>query len=335
MHSKKEKNIKLVQKISVVFLAGFLFLFSPQKTEAAWIVGLDPAIKEVLDIAHETIMGIIRGAAKTAATKMLNGQVNSLMAGNGTNGAAFITNWQDYLVTQPQNSTITYMNSYIAGMTGGRGNSTGYSSEGFGGTGNYASSLTQIAKNSLSQQNSTPKMTYEGDPSQMFASGNFKNMELYLSGVNNPRAFNMAVDSAYQKKLDEQKLIAQVLAMAYQGFKGTTNSNGTVTYPGSLAKELVAGIQNIPNNAIASATSIPEVITSVVSSMINTLFRNGFSSIQQSAQNQASTQNKLDSATNASASTNGPSTWTNPDTKSPYNPSTASSTSTWVNPDNK
>ncbi len=309
MFHQKRKKINFIQLISIVFLALFLSLFSPQKTEAAWIPGMDPMIQRMLDTIYEQVVGMVMGAAKTAAVKMLNSQVDSLVSGKGTGNAAFITNWKDYLVTQPKNNTATYMNSRLTQMTAGKGSSTGYSSEGFSGSGNYASALTQAAKNSVAQKTAVPQMTYQSDPSKMFAGGNFKNLELYLSGINNPWSFSVAADNAYQEELANQKNIQQTQAVAYQGFKPTTSGTGdqqVVTRPGILTKETVANVENLPNNVIASAKSVPEVISSVVSQMIAKAIQQGFSGMQKSAQSQISTQSKLNSGMNNAMNTSGP-----------------------------
>lgn len=302
---KKNKTIRFSATISVVFLAFLLTIFSPRKAEAAWIPGIDPPIQRALDTAYDQLMGIIRGAAKQAAVKMLNGQLDVQMGGQNGN-VAFVANWRSWLQDDPEKNASLIVNDNLSKMLGGRGNSLSYSSEGFSGTGNYANSLSQMEKDAINQENSLPKMTYEGDPSQMFASGNFDNMSLYFSGVNNPWAFDLAVQDQYQKELKLQISMNQTKVTAYSGFKGTVGSNGSITYPGSLTKELAANIQNLPNNVVAAATSIPEVISSVVSQMLTKMTQQGFSSVQKDSQNSQSTQNKLGSGIDGLISSNGP-----------------------------
>jgi len=311
MKLKNTKNSRPRQTISVIVLLSFLLFSCPTKTEAAFWPVIDPMITRALDTVYATVQGIILGAAKQAAVKMLNSQVDNLVSGNGSDDAAFITDWRDYLVTQPQNNTDTYMNSYLTKMTGGRGSSSGYSSEGFSGTGNYANTLAQMEKNKMAQQKSVQQMTYEGDPSTMFDSGNFKNMETFLDAdkPNNSWTFDMAFNNAYQQKLSSEQRTNQTRAIAYQGFKGTSSGTGsdeTITYPGSLTKDSVANIENLGNNVIASAQSIPEVISSVVSQMITKAIQKGFDGIQKSVQNNENSQNKLDSGTDNSVANNGP-----------------------------
>jgi len=304
MNCPKKKNKKFVQAISVVILASSMLLFTPQKAAASWIP-IDPIIRTMLDIVQKQIVGIVMAAAKQAAVKMVNGQLDVQMGGQNGN-VAFVANWRSWLVDEPRKNTEIIINDNLSKMLGGRGNSLSYSSEGFSGTGNYANSLSQMEKAAINQENALPKMTYEGDPSQMFASGNFENMSLYFSGVNNPWSFNISVQSQYNKELQTQMLMKQQIAGAYSGFKGTIGSDGNVTYPGSLTKEMAANIQNIPNIVIASANSIPEVITSAVTQMMTKMTQQGFSSVQNNSQKNSNTQNKLSNGINNYIDANGP-----------------------------
>jgi len=90
----------------------------------------------MLEEISKRIEGIILGALKQQAAKMLNQQTNKLVGGGKGKQPMFITNWQDYMVKQPQNVTKTYMNDYLSKITSGKGSATGYqssSSSGIGG----------------------------------------------------------------------------------------------------------------------------------------------------------------------------------------------------------
>ena len=308
MFSYKNNLGKKSTAIVTLALISCLFFSYPTKADAALWPGIDPEITRMLDTVYDMVQGMILGALKQAAVKMLNSQMDGLMAGQGNNGAAYITNWKDYLVDQPKSETKVYMNSYLSKMTAGKGSSTtGYQAEGFSGGSSYSQTLAQAEKNRFENIDNVPKLSYEGDPSQMFSGKGFKNLELYTSGVNNPWAFNMAAENAYEKQLAEKKAIAQAQAISNQGFRGTTGSNGTITYPGILKKEMAANVDKLPNDVLASAKSIPEVITSIVSQLITKKMQQGFDSIQKSSQSQASSQNKQQSSVNNAAKVSGPS----------------------------
>jgi hypothetical protein len=193
----------------------------------------------------------------------------------------FITDWRDYLVKQPEGRTRIYMNDYISQMTSGRGSRTGYVGEGFlggGSAGSYNQMLSNIAKKETIDRQ-TPKTTYPGDPSQMFAQGNFKNMGTYLSGVNNPWAFSIAAQNEYQKRLTEEKTESQTRAMAYEGFRGTEvkgrNGQVLITNPGSVVKQAVTNVQDIGNKIVAAATHPEEIISAIVSQMMTQAIQQG------------------------------------------------------------
>lgn len=143
-----------------------------------------------------------------------------------------------------------------------------------GSAGNYIQQLVSGAK-SITTEQATPQVTYQGNPAQnLFSGGSFKNLNTYLSGINNPWAFNMNAQQQYQKQLTQQQQSAQAQAVAYQGFKGT-GQGGMITNPGSLIKENMANVQDIGNKVLANAQSMPEVITSIVQQIITRSIQNG------------------------------------------------------------
>ena len=298
-----KKTISLC--VMVVFV--MFFLFSPVKNaEAAFWPGVDPPIQRMLDTIYETIKGMIMGIAKKQAVMSLNSQMSSIIGGSATGSAMFITDWEDYLIGQPEDITQNYMNDYLSQMTSGRGSTSGYESEGF--SGNYMAGLTQNAsKNIINRQD--PEMTYEGDPADMFESGNFKNMSNYLSGINNPWAFNSWIEYKNQQELEKNQRVAETKARSYSGFIGTgeQSGQGNITNPGSLTLQDTASVHDLGNKVIAGAQSIPEVIVSVVSQLITRSVSQGFSSVQRNIQREVDyTQDQTSSDINSAIEKYGP-----------------------------
>ncbi|MDR3559398.1 MAG: hypothetical protein P4L62_00335 [Candidatus Pacebacteria bacterium] len=311
--NKYTKNISKI--ILAVFLAAIFIFSSPRETQAALWPGVDPEISQTLTAIYNHIQGTIMATLQKQAATTLSRQATKSIAGKSLKSAGFITDWQGFLYSDPQKQATTYMNDYLSKMTGGKGSTTGYLSEGFlssgstsgtaagssgksasglgsilGGSGSgstsalssllgasasgsYPTQLKQSAQTMIKAQNPTqiPKVTYQGDPSQMFASGNFQNLFSYLSGVNNPWSFNMAAQSAYQTQLAQLQKSAQSQAVAYSGFKGVTtkaaNGKQIVTNPGSLRMRAVSSAQNIGNNIVSSATKPEQIITAVISQL--------------------------------------------------------------------
>ncbi len=302
---------KLSKIIFTFLILGFFCFSGAPKSQAAFWPAVDPGITSGLQKILDMVNGLIVGTLKQQAVRMLSMQVD-MLAGNGSGGeASFIVHWETYLKDEPQNATNIYMNDYLSQMTLGRNTSSLYSAEGFSGGagGSYASQLGQLnqvlanAKN----PNSVPKLTYEGEPSQMLQSGNFKNMELYLSGVNNPWSFKIAVKSEQQKIYKEKQNEAMVKAMAYQGFRGTlSDANGSISNPGSLVKSALENAQDMPNRILQSASTIPEVATALVTQMINQTITQGFVSVRNKTAKSTANVTKYTNATNQAMNQYGP-----------------------------
>ncbi len=309
--------LKLNKKISTILaifliIATFSFFHIP-KSEAAWIPGIDPIISETLKDIHDQINGVIMGAAKQAALSALNMQISILIGGGKGGGSLIISDYNDYLFKQPEAKANAFLNDYLSQTTAGRGSASYIpNNEGFGNNavaedmmqnnpsyaslvntaqaaginlninsmaGNYMQKLVNSAKASILPPSSAPQVTYTGDPSQMFASGNFRNMSLYLSGVNNPWAFNLNAQQAYQNNLQQQQTIADTQAKIGQGYASKTASNGQVITPGSTIKDLESGINDLPNKLIAQANSLPEILTAFVGKMVAQTITQGIGNI--------------------------------------------------------
>jgi len=301
------------KKLFIFSLAFVLLLLCPlKKTQAAAWPVMDPLIKQGYEQIMKIIQDIILGTAKQKAAQSLNSSISSLIGGSSTSGAKFITDWTDFLVTAPTTAANTYMNDYLSQITSGRGSSSGY--EGVGG-GSYQTTMVTSAK-SLTTGRTRPTVTYSGSPStDLFSGNNFNNLNSYLSGVNNPWAFNANAQIEYGTYLAQQQATAMAQGIAYQGFKGTSQS-GYITNPGSLIMQNMANVQNIPNNILANAKSISEVITSIVQQTISQAIQNGIGQVQSSVQKEVtSVTNQASSTLNSQVSSYGPAALYNKATK--------------------
>lgn len=291
--------------ISLIFSLSF---FSAPKAQA-WDAIPAAILNASIKILNDTTNGFMLGVAKQAAVRALNQEVNFMITGRSSQGALFVTDWHDYLVNQPQKKTRLYMNAYIDQATSGRGSISQYipaNSEGFGlNVANYNNQLKVGAVASVVNP-ATPKVTYVGNPSQMFAQGNFRNLSLYLSGINNPWAFNLHMQEKFDETRQNEQLTAQQKAQAGQGFLGTESNGKTIT-PGILVKEQAAGVQDLGNKIIAGATHVPEVITAVVSQMVSQSITQGIGMIQASVHSEvANVRSQTTSQMNAAVQQLGP-----------------------------
>lgn len=307
----RDLSFKLREK-SIILSLVVLLVFSPlnaEKSQAFWPDFIGNAYGAIMENILQTIKDIQVGAAKQAAVMALQKEMSFLITGRSAGGARFVTDWNAYLVTQPKNTSDIYINDYISQATRGRGSLTSYipaGSEGVGG-GSYTSALAQGAKNITSSQPAKPQVTYTGNPSQMFDSANgFSNMDLYLSGINNPWAFKMNVQQAYQTKLANTQLAAQ---MKVNGTGGVlpVESNGQTINPAGLVEAQIAKVQNMGVDVLTNAQNLPSIISSVVSATINQAMIQGIGTIQASVHREvANVRSQASAQMNAAVSSGGP-----------------------------
>lgn len=332
------------RKFFFIFLFSIYLTLSPMQARPAdaWMTMIGVVSKQFMELMADTVKGIILGAMKTAAITVLNEAVTDFVGGSSPQDSKIISNYQDFIFTQPQAKAELYLNDLLSQTTGGQSSSSYVSNEGIGdyaspasGGAAYKTQLANSAKAIITSQKNIIQPTYVGDPGQnMFAEGNLDNFNSYLSGINNPWAYNLYVQQKYQEKLEQEKEAARMEALTGMGFKGT-KQNGEIITPGSIVSTTMSNVLDIGNKSLASASNPGEVISAVVQQIIMQALQNGIGKAQENIQ--PAMRNALNSS-QAQTQTGGPGAqYGNPGTKAePWvNPDTASGGSTWVNPDNK
>lgn len=342
------------KKIIFICFLSVALAFAPIHTHkaGAWLEFAGQILRTVLDQIRDLINGIIMGMLKQIAVQSLNKEMGGMIGGSSSQNAKFITDWTDYMYTQPKQTADKFMNDYLSQVTRGRGSMSNYipnnnasglladNYEGVGdgsfaygmaqndpaygrliqtaqakgfdlsgvtnNAGNYMQGLVDGAKKQTTEQVEAA-ITYVGNPAQnLFAGGNFKNLNTYLSGINNPWAFNINAQQKYQEQLAQQIDINRTMGQAYNGFKGTMSGN-LITNPGSLIKENMANVQDLGNKVLANAKNMPEVITSVVQQMITQSIQSGIGNAQRNIQREVqNVQNKAAQEINSQAQQYGP-----------------------------
>jgi len=265
--------MKLLLKKIALLIFCLLFSVSPfhAKKADAWIATEIASLDTALEVAWETIQGAMTGIAKQGAAMALMSNMTSFIGGGSSGGGMFIKNWTDNLIKGPLEQSDLFIDDYISQTIGG-GKGSGY--EGF--DGNYLKDLGESAK-ALTSGRETPKTDFEGDPEKMFAEKDgLKQLNSYLSGINNPWAYKMNATNAYKEKMEQEQKMAEVPAIANQGFL-SKGGNGDVSLPGSLLKNNAANVQDIGNKVMAGSGSMSEVmITTVLNSTISQMMMEGF-----------------------------------------------------------
>jgi len=280
------------RKIILSILALAILVFIPSHSARADVWGANAMaaiLKHTMERIDAEIHGAIMGALKIAAAESINSTVSSLISSGGTSGAMFITDWDDWLVKQPAETTKTYMNDFFTLATKGTSSSGNYvsaSGSTEGTTGSYTNYLVEQAKKTTTESTlpQTDLSDYVSDPSEMFSAGNWQGFSSFVSNpANNPFGFTLMSQSVYQEKLDYEKKKAETQAIANKAFKSQT-SGGKVITPGSTIADMYINAQDLGNKIIANANSIPEVITAVVTKIATNSIRQGIGTVQQSVQ---------------------------------------------------
>lgn len=276
------------QKLFLSLFLAISLVYSPfycgnaqAASSSSWVAAAAMTFASIMNY-QDSIKGFMLGIAKQAAMKALSQEINFMITGKSSQGTMFVSDYRDYLIAKPKGQAVLYTNARIDQALGGRGSLSGYipaGSEGFGlAGGNYMNSLRVGAQSAVTNP-ADPKVTYVGNPSQMFAQGNFRNLSLYLSGINNPWAFNLFAQNTLDQKTQEEQKTASDKLIANQGFPGTESNGKTIT-PGILVKEASAGVQNMGYDIISNATHIPEIATALVSQLVTQSINQGIGMMQ-------------------------------------------------------
>jgi len=264
----------LTKKIFVLFFCLF-FLFSPvcaKKAEAAWIPVIDPIFKQALEVFYRTRDKIMGGVMKQTTAISLFNNMTGFIGGSSSGGSLITKDWGKALIEDPNKKADEFIDDYISKAIGGRGGS-GY--EGFGGGGDFFDRMAEGAK-AITSEKKDLKADYEGDPTEMFSSGQgIDDFMSFYSGVNNPISFRMDVEQKYEEKKAEEQKLAEIPRVAYQGFE-PKGGYSDVSIPGSLLKENLADIQDIGNKVMAGSEGISEtLITTILNQIIQQMIMQG------------------------------------------------------------
>lgn len=237
------------------------------------------------------IEGVLLGQLKSVAVTMLNNRVANLVGGSSTGTSLIISDWRNYLYTEPDEKVDLAMNDYYT--TTLRSKSSGFSTS--YGSSSYESYLENLTRSYLSGNAADSRTTATtlseatADPVTALQNGDLRAFAALNESGSNPYGY-MLQAQGYQMGVREQaQTAAQVKAMA-SGYKGVEDQNGNTILPSSTISLMVADSQNIGNNIIASAQNPEELISGVVTSLVNrtisNLVQNGVGQVQANLQRQ-------------------------------------------------
>ena len=199
------------------------------------------------DMMDRYLMPILKNAIVKTVYEMVENEV-----GTGNNGKpAFVTDWYDYLYTQPEQQTRVQMNSFFNSVSAGRLSSLNY--EGAGQA--YDQYLKKQAETSIygsDQAFVTNIQNYASDPStQMFDNGNFKAFSSYLECPNNPWCYSMEAEKQYSSLSDINRTVAEK-TVNDDGFL-PKKVDGKIVTPGAMYQSAMEGVDQLGNQLIVNA----------------------------------------------------------------------------------
>lgn len=267
------------------FIASIMLFPMNAKAETWGSNVMSAVMKQLMENILYQIRGILLGTLKQTAMDTIVKNIDNMIAGTGTESAMFITDWNDFLVEKPLKETELFMNDFFTLTT--RGKAYGSSYVPSGESSNYAGYLVNQARRAT-VETGLPQYDldqYVSDPSDMFASGNWRAFGSFISNpANNPFGYTLTAQSVQQAELENKRKEAEAKSTAYAGYKPQEAADGTVITPGSTIKDIQSNANDMGNKIIANAEHVPEIISAIVTRTITNTIKNGIGNVERYAQ---------------------------------------------------
>ncbi len=276
-------------RISVISAVLFVSVASSGTANAgAWGESYGSAIlKQSLEKIQRQIEGVLLGTLKSTAITLLNTRVANLVGGVSSEASLVITDWREYLYQEPGEKVDLAMDNFYAKTLRGR-----YSNYSSATTNNFESYLKKYSENNLketdlSSSSSSIMSELSSDPGADIDSGDIALFGKMIASESDPYAYALRAESYKMKVTEQYEKEAEIKATA-SGYKGVQDEYGNTILPGSTIGQMVADVQDIGNKVIAAAQNPAELISGVVTSLVNrtitNLIQNGLGQIQSSIQ---------------------------------------------------
>lgn len=195
---------------------------------------------------------------KKIAIQKVNNMTTEIVT-KGNNGKPYlVTNWSDYLIKTPEKEASVYVNSLLDSSLRGRDSSANYTNSAY-----YA----YLRKQALGSVNKSKLdigiSSANGDlKSNMFMNGNLKAFNEFLKNGNNPQSLSVIVENAYDKKIKENRLIAEKKQV--NGYIPMMDANGNIKTPAAVIENAYNSASNMGREMIVNATKTSELAGAVI-----------------------------------------------------------------------
>lgn len=304
---------RLIPKSFFVLFTFVSFFGFTHDAKAYWGEAIFAMLSDnVFDSISRQIEGAMLGSLKVAAIKALNSQISQLAGGGSGGQPVFVTDWNKFLNTTPQQQANLYIKNFFQSTTRGKSSIANYSGIGQTGgsvTGNYAGYLVSQAEKSIQNTSPVYDLDQYGNPNTMWSEGDFRSVSAFFKPANNPFGYTLMAENAYATELERQKEIAKTQAQS-SGFIGVQKNGITVTPAGSV-QAMVTDVQTLGNKMLAAATNPGEFMSGVVMSVVNTtvnqVVQRGVGEVQSSIQREVgNVNNQINNSITSANATSGP-----------------------------
>lgn len=281
---------------TVMMMAVFLFslVAVPPARADVWGAAIGAAIlSQTLTKIQDQINGVLLVTLKSTAITLMNTRVASLVGGSSVGTSQVITNWQDYLYSQPETNVSSAMDNFYSTTLRSRSAASGYVSA--SGQSSYETYLETRTRKQLSTTSSSTATTstlseVSSDPESSLGNGDMRVFSAMYESGSDPFGYTLQAKGYQLAVREQEQKAAQIQAASSAGYKGVKDNNGNVILPGATIGQMVANAQDIGNKVIAAANNPAELVGGVISSLTNKLVTNlvqqGVGSIQSSIQRQ-------------------------------------------------
>ena len=280
--------MKTKKIIATVMIITCISIF-PQRAHAAvaWgtlnIVG--DMTKQMMEEISIQIRDAIFASAKMVAIKQATSTIETLLYG-GSSSPRNIKNFEEFLITDPQETAITYAEDFLT--TSLRGTTSGdYTSSGGSAESALKEAITSAGEAVIESAEGTDEMVVDlaectGD--SFFSEGDYKCFSsIFSNPLNTPIGMALATDQVMQAKYQEEMAIAQLKATS-SGTLPQENEEGDVVNPSSVVEEIQLQQITLPLEALANGDSnaFSSLIQSFAVQLITGVVERGLGEVEQS-----------------------------------------------------
>lgn len=211
----------------------------------------------LLDWSNTLSEKILLPIYKAAAITLVQKTVSAIIGGDSGGTSLVITNYSDYLFTQPQQRALLSMASFYTDTLG---------SGGEGVLKNYKNLLRSQAKSSVNGNSSCTMdiQNYVSDTNNLFKEGNMKGYLSYFSPCNNPYSYSLIAKEKYESEFNKEQTVA--LREEKNGFL-PKKINGLISSPASIAENALNSVDQMGTRMITEATKPSELLAGSVLSI--------------------------------------------------------------------